>query len=339
MFKSYLNCKYTIYNEFYERKLKLKRKEVNESDKLRFAKGNQFENDYLKELEKKYSKVIDLKKDKKTPKEEIAKETIKCMKEGYEVIRGGYLIDEKWRGELDFLEINRNVKSKLGDYSYEISDTKNTTKIKPDHIFQVTTYANLLEKIQGIKSKNFHIVLKEMKKESVELESVSEFVLMQKKKYEEFVENEIDTAKPEKCTYCVLCPWEDNCKGIWKKKDSLDLIWGMRKDIRRTFQKLGIDTVLKLSQQDPDKVFEDINIETSKKFITFAKLIKKEEKSKKPEYSLITEDADFIKGFRLLPQPSKSDLFFDIESVQDYVVDAGLKYLFGIYYEEDEKQK
>ena len=39
-----------------------------------------------------------------------------------------------------------------------------------------------------------------MKKESVELESVSEFVLMQKKKYEEFVENEIDTAKPEKCT-------------------------------------------------------------------------------------------------------------------------------------------
>ena len=155
MFKSYLNCKYTIYNEFYERKLKLKRKEVNESDKLRFAKGNQFENDYLKELEKKYSKVIDLKKDKKTPKEEIAKETIKCMKEGYEVIRGGYLIDEKWRGEFDFLEINRNVKSKLGDYSYEISDTKNTTKIKPDHIFQVTTYANLLEKIQGIKSKNF----------------------------------------------------------------------------------------------------------------------------------------------------------------------------------------
>ena len=112
MFKSYLNCKYTIYNEFYERKLKLKRKEVNESDKLRFAKGNQFENDYLKELEKKYSKVIDLKKDKKTPKEEIAKETIKCMKEGYEVIRGGYLIDEKWRGEFDFLEINKKNKSK-----------------------------------------------------------------------------------------------------------------------------------------------------------------------------------------------------------------------------------
>ena len=91
MFKSYLNCKYTIFNESYEEKLKLKRTEDTESDKLRLAKGNQFENDYLKELQKKYSKVIDLKKgDKKTSKEEIAKETIKCMKEGYEVIRGGY---------------------------------------------------------------------------------------------------------------------------------------------------------------------------------------------------------------------------------------------------------
>jgi hypothetical protein len=53
MFKSYLNCKYTIFNEFYEVKLKLKRTEDTESDKLRLAKGNQFENDYLKELQKK----------------------------------------------------------------------------------------------------------------------------------------------------------------------------------------------------------------------------------------------------------------------------------------------
>ena len=81
------------------------------------------------------------------------------------------------------------------------------------------------------------------------------------------------------------------------------------------------------------------NIETSKKFISFAKLIIKERKSKKPEYNLITEDHEFIKGFKLLPQPSKSDLYFDIESVKDYVVDGGLEYLFGIYYEENGKQQ
>ena len=57
MFKSYLNCKYTIFNEFYEEKLKLKRTEDTESDKLRLAKGNEFENDYFKELQKNIRKL------------------------------------------------------------------------------------------------------------------------------------------------------------------------------------------------------------------------------------------------------------------------------------------
>ena len=47
MFKNYLNCKYKIYNEFYQEKLNLKKREDSESDKLRFAKGIQFENDYF----------------------------------------------------------------------------------------------------------------------------------------------------------------------------------------------------------------------------------------------------------------------------------------------------
>jgi uncharacterized protein len=340
MFKNYLNCKYTIFNEFYQEKLNLKRKEDTESDKLRFAKGIQFENDYFEELKKKYSKVIDLKRnDKKTSQEEIAKKTIECMKEGYEVIRGGYLIDEKWRGEFDFLEINKNIKSQLGNYSYVVSDTKNTSKVKPDHIFQVVIYENLLEKVQGVKSKNFNIILKGMKKESIELENVSEFVLMQKKKYEYFVENEIDTAKSEKCTYCKTCPWKETCESIWKEKDSLDLIWDMRKGTRRKFQKLGIGEVLELSQQDPEKVFDDIAIETSKKFITFSKLMKKEEKTGKPEYLSVLGDPDLMRGLNRLPQPSKSDIFFDIESVQDHIVDGKLEYLFGLYYEEEGKKE
>ncbi len=66
MFKNYLNCKFTIFNEFYEEKLNLKRKEISEIDKIRLAKGNEFENEYLKVLQKKYKKVIDLKREKKT---------------------------------------------------------------------------------------------------------------------------------------------------------------------------------------------------------------------------------------------------------------------------------
>jgi predicted RecB family nuclease len=339
MFKNYLNCKYTIFNELYEEKLKLKRKELSETDKLRLAKGNEFENEYLKELQKKYKKVIDLKKDKKSSKEEIAKQTIKYMKEGYEVIRGGYFIDNNWKGEFDFLEINRNIKSKLGDYSYEVLDTKNTTRVKPDHIFQVAIYAELLEKVQGIQSKNFYIILKQMKKEGMKLNNVSDFVQMQKKKFEKFIETEIDKVKPEKCNYCPRCPWEDTCKNIWKEKDSLDLMWGMRKDTRKAFQKLNIDTILKLSQQKIDKVYGDINIEISRKFINFAKLIIKERKSQKPEYEFYEDNIDEIKGLRRLPEPSKSDLYFDIESTQEHDSEGKLEYLLGVYYEQNNDKK
>ena len=61
------------------------------------------------------------------------------MKDGYEIIYGGWLTDGKWRGEFDFLEINRN-KNLTCDYSYTVIDTKNSTEIKGDHIYQVGVY-------------------------------------------------------------------------------------------------------------------------------------------------------------------------------------------------------
>ena len=100
MLKSYLSCKYTIFNEVNEKKLNLKKIELSKNDQLRVEKGNVHEKNYLKELKKKFKKVIDLKnsdlsKDEKVPK------TIQAMKEGWEIIYGGYLKRDKWRGEFE----------------------------------------------------------------------------------------------------------------------------------------------------------------------------------------------------------------------------------------------
>ena len=90
MLKKYLGCKYIIFNEINEKKLNLKKIELNINDKLRFEKGNQHEKDYLKELKKKHKKVLDLKKSDLTREEKIS-ETIQAMKEGWEIINGGWL--------------------------------------------------------------------------------------------------------------------------------------------------------------------------------------------------------------------------------------------------------
>ena len=110
----------------------------------------------LKELKKKFKKVIDLKNSDLSKEEKVPK-TIQAMKEGWEIIYGGYLKRDKWRGEFDFLIINRNLKSKFGDYSYEVIDTKNSNKPKPDHIIQLGMYTYILEGTQGVLPKRFTI--------------------------------------------------------------------------------------------------------------------------------------------------------------------------------------
>ena len=90
MLKSYLSCKYTIFNEVNEKKLNLKKIELSKNDQLRVEKGNVHEKNYLKELKKKFKKVIDLKNSDLTKEEKVPK-TIQAMKEGWEIIYGGYL--------------------------------------------------------------------------------------------------------------------------------------------------------------------------------------------------------------------------------------------------------
>ena len=48
MLKSYLSCKYIIFNEVNENKLNLKKKEINVSDAIRLEQGNVHEEDYFK---------------------------------------------------------------------------------------------------------------------------------------------------------------------------------------------------------------------------------------------------------------------------------------------------
>ena len=145
MLTRFINCKHIITNEFNEKKLNLKRAGRTVADNLRLEKGLIHEVQYFKELSKKYKKVKNIKILKNLSKEEKIEETIKALEDGYELIYGGWLQSGNWSGELDFLEINKNVQSNLGNYSYEIIDTKNSSKVKGDHIYQVCLYSFLLK--------------------------------------------------------------------------------------------------------------------------------------------------------------------------------------------------
>ena len=338
MLKSYLSCKYTIFNEIHEKKLKLKKIEISKNDQLRLAKGDEHEEKYFEYLKKNYKKIINI-KSLEINKEEKTVSTIHAMQEGYEVIYGGYLERENWRGEFDFLIINHNKKSKFGDYSYEVIDTKHTAKPKPDHIIQLGMYTYMLEGTQEVLPQKFTIVLKDFVTEEVQVNQVNEFFKTHQLNYEEFLKKEIDQVKPEKCGFCQICKWKNECDKIWIKEDNLNQVGGLSKVQLKKLNQIKIKTISDLAKQNRSKALKGFREEISYKLITQAKLQKDFSKTQKPIYEYIPENIISKKGFNLLPQTSQYDLYFDIESIEDHVYSGGLEYLFGIYYKEKDKSK
>jgi uncharacterized protein len=63
-----------------------------------------------------------------------------------------------WSGYADFLERVPRP-SKLGDFSYEVIDTKLKRTPEPKHVLQLVVYSDLLAQVQGIEPEHIHIVL------------------------------------------------------------------------------------------------------------------------------------------------------------------------------------
>ena len=198
MLTGFINYKHYITDEFSENILKLKKSKKTVAENLRIEKGILHEEEYFKKLSKKYKKVKNIKKLKNLTKNEKIKETIDALKNGYELIYGGWLSSGNWIGELDFLEINKSVGSDLGNWSYEIIDTKNTPKVKKDHIYQVSLYSFLLKEVQGAFSENFYILLKDNSKETIKLKEVYDIFLKHKNLFEKFIQNNSNKIKLEK---------------------------------------------------------------------------------------------------------------------------------------------
>ncbi len=338
MLVNYVNLKHFITDEFGDEILNLKKSERTIAENLRLEKGLIHEKDYFNELSKKYKKIKNIKKLKDLSKEEKIKETIQALKNGYELVYGGWLASGNWRGELDFLEINKTVKSNFGDWSYEIIDTKNTSKVKKDHIYQISLYSFLLKEAQGILPKNFYILLKDKKKEIVRIGEVYDIFLEQKLSFENFVKNDLNRKKLEKLSYCSFRDLQEFCEKEWINKKHLNQVLGNNKNNIKRLNEAGIKNFSELSKLDPKKKIEGLKDETKIKLINQAKLQIDAHLEGVIKFKFIKENFALNKGFNLLPESAPGDLFFDLEGVQDYVYSGRLEYLFGIFYEENEKK-
>lgn len=114
--------------------------------------GNEHEERYLKQLEQAGAQIANI------PRKDSYEATVAAMRGGIQYIYQGELRSGNFAGRSDFLQ--RAVgKSDLGDYHYQVWDTKLSRKPKPYFLIQLCCYAELLESVQGVLPEVVGIVL------------------------------------------------------------------------------------------------------------------------------------------------------------------------------------
>ena len=144
--------------------------------------------------------------------------------------------------------------------------------------------------------------------------------IFNKNKYEHFILEDLEKTEPEKCGFCAICPWIEECESIWIKKRHLNQVGGNNKNNIKKLKEAGIKTIDDLAKLSSKTKIENLREEIKAKLIKQAKLQLEYEKTGKPKFEVIEDNINLIKGFNLLPKPSKCDLFFDLEFVPAYVV-------------------
>ncbi len=83
--------------------------------------------------------------------------TIDLMRRGVDAIAQAPLASDRWTGRADFL-VRVARPSSLGDWSYEVHDTKLAADTRAGAVVQVCVYSELVARLQGVDPEYMYIV-------------------------------------------------------------------------------------------------------------------------------------------------------------------------------------
>jgi len=295
-------------------------------------RGIEHERAYIDHLKSKGCNVTDL---SEIESPTIAREkTIEAMKSGVDVIVQAALGDEQWFGKADILR-KVPVTSSLGVWSYEAADTKLSKETKSGAVLQLCLYSEGIGEIQGTLPEHMHVVSpgNEFTESIYRVSDYLAYYRFVKSRILKTIEatqqkDEIGTY-PEPVDHCEVCRWWKVCDQQRRKDDHLSIVAGVSKLQTRELERHSIDTVEKLASH-PMPFKEKFNRGTPEGFVRIreqARVQATSRKQNKPIFEMLALEGG--RGLHLLPDPSKGDVFFDIEG-DPFVGKAGMEYLFGI---------
>ena len=287
-------------------------------------KGQEHEDAYIEHLKASGLTVCELKE------HGTQEQAVEAMKKGYDIITQATLANDTWLGRTDIL---RKVagKSHLGDYHYEIEDTKLAQETKAGTLLQLCLYADLLTAVQGRSPERLYVVKpgEAFPTESYRFAEYAAYYRLVKQQFEYAIAHPNTNTYPNPVAKCNTCNWWKHCDDQRHADDHLSLVAGMQQMHQQTLEEQGIKTLEQFAgQAEPLKAPPAKgNMATFAKLHGQAKIQLKGRVENKMLYNLLPFAAE--RGLNRLPKPSKGDLYFDIEG-DHFFEEGGLEYLFGV---------
>ncbi|AXP82758.1 hypothetical protein CJ739_3697 [Mariniflexile rhizosphaerae] len=319
---NHIHCKH-LTNLNYDVVQGLKEKPISNNRVLAVLRerGIDFENSFLVELEAKGLSIVKIDQEEPNSRQK----TIEAMQQGADYIYQARLSNDKWQGWADFL-IKVATPSTLGNWSYEVIDTKLSTQTRAGTILQISLYSEIIEEIQGLLPEYMHVRTPESEL-SYRVNDYISYLRLIKKRLDNAINTPIDTY-PEPCSHCDICNWWQHCNGVRREDDHLSFIAGMGTSQIKEVKQYGITTLQAMSEIPLPIPFKPTkgSKETFTKLREQARIQNETRTAQKPRYELL----ELIEntGFYNLPEPSDGDIYLDFEG-DPLVEPSGLEYLFG----------
>jgi uncharacterized protein len=266
-------------------------------------------------------------------------DTLKAMKRGDPVIVQAALQSGPWGGRADVLR-RVEIPSPLGDWSYQVIDTKLARKTKGNTVLQISLYTDLLSTMQGSTPTSAFVVTPGTNFEPEEYRTAdyAAYYRHVRKGLEQAIAAGASATYPEPIEHCEICRWRSQCDERRRGDDHLSLVAGISKVQRRELEGRGVQTMAALAELPLPLAWRpDRGAAQSYERIREQARIQVEGRTKRTViYETLPQLPKF--GLARLPEPSAGDIFFDFEG-DPFVGDGGLEFLFGYLYQDDDGKR
>jgi len=291
------------------------------------ARGLAHERAYVEHLRSLGQEVVEL---RDVEGRDALHRTQQAMRAGAEVIVQAALGDGTWSGRADLL-LREPGKSDLGDWIYEVADTKLARETRGTSLLQLCVYADLLRPLQGVPAPRMHVVKpgQDFPRDTFRFE---DFAAYYRSVRERLVRALRATGKPDTypvpVEHCDVCAWWPVCRKRREDDDHLSLVAGMGADQARELERQGRTKLatLALAPRALDAPPRHGRDETYEKLRAQAAIQYAGKCSKRPEHELLPPATGI--GLARLPLPSAGDVYLDFEG-DPFVGEGGLEYLLG----------